>query len=196
MTYFKELPSLDVLKATFRYEPETGLFWWLEAGQGRRLSVPAGNLRRNGYYCLKVNYEKYMAHRVAWYMGTGIDPDKRQIDHINGIRSDNRLSNLRLATPASNCWNAGPSSRSTSGVKGVSWLKKERKWVARISCRRQRITIGYYNSIEDAHAAYTRAAQELHGEFARDLTGYGSAMIAQPVLSPSTFHLAPQFLRE
>ena len=92
--------------------------------------------------------------------------DETQVDHINGDGLDNRRSNLRIATPCQNAWNQGRSSRNTSGYKGVSWNKKEGKWIARITVKGHRYFLGYFATAELAYAAYCEKSRELHGEFA------------------------------
>jgi len=98
-------------------------------------------------------------------LGLAYDDD-RKVDHINRNGLDNRLSNLRFADPSQNAWNQGRSTRNTSGFKGVSWNKKERKWRARITVRGHRYFLGDFATAEAAYAAYCEAAKRLHREFA------------------------------
>lgn len=93
--------------------------------------------------------------------------DKRNIDHVSGETLDNRRSNLRFATHAQNLRNQGLSRNNTSGYKGVNWHRKTKKWIARITLNRKSIHLGYYDTPELGHAAYTLAAEKYHGEFAR-----------------------------
>ncbi len=92
---------------------------------------------------------------------------RSQVDHASHDTLDNRRSNLRLATHGQNKCNQGKRKDNTSGFKGVSWRKRERKWIARIALEGKRKVIGYYDSAEDAGAAYKAAAIELHGAFAK-----------------------------
>lgn len=94
-------------------------------------------------------------------------PENLYVDHINGNPLDNRRSNLRLATHAENTRNQRRSRANTSGFKGVHWHKGAAKWQAYISLDGKRRSLGYFQSPESAHEAYLRAAEELHGEFAR-----------------------------
>ncbi|MCH6546434.1 MAG: HNH endonuclease, partial [Deltaproteobacteria bacterium] len=68
----------------------------------------------------------YLVHRTVFYLSHGYLPE--QIDHINGIRSDNRIDNLRGANDCTNAYNRGLQSNNTSGVKGVCWYKSRDKW--------------------------------------------------------------------
>jgi hypothetical protein len=88
------------------------------------------------------------------------------IDHINGIKTDNRLQNLRLATKSQNALNSKRHKDNTSGYKGVSWNKRLAKWGARITINGKYKHIGLFKNVEDAASAYAAAAYMHHGEFA------------------------------
>lgn len=161
------------IREIFSYDSETGQLQWKVAhGQGNRF--PAGQVAGtptvpDGYLavCFSFEGEKQClkAHRVCWYLATGEWP-MLYIDHINGQPTDNRISNLRLATKQQNNANRKASSRCKSGVMGVHKLASGR-WCASISkgngSARQ---IGIYATKEEAGEAYFRAAQERYGEFA------------------------------
>ncbi len=88
-------------------------------------------------------------------------------DHINGDKLDNRRANLRVATQAQNNRNGPKPITNKSGLKGVSWDKVNRKWVAQINFDKKVIFLGRYGTSEEAYAAYCEAAMKYHGEFAR-----------------------------
>ena len=90
-----------------------------------------------------------------------------QVDHINHNTIDNRKANLRLCSCSENLYNQGCKSSNTSGCKGVSWHKRDKKWQALIRVSGKRIHLGYFATKEDAYEAYCKAALELHGEFAK-----------------------------
>jgi hypothetical protein len=94
-------------------------------------------------------------------------PDGLEVDHIDGDGLNNRRCNLRLATRSQNMRNQRLNSRNTSGFKGVSWDKRDKKWLAYIKVYRKKIHLGSFDTPEDAHAAYCDAAARLHGEFAK-----------------------------
>ena len=94
------------------------------------------------------------------------DNDKRIPDHINKNSLDNRRSNLRPATYIQNGMNSGLRKNNTSGFKGVSWDKRKGKWKAAIMHNRKTKFLGYFDTPEEGHAAYCKAAVELVGEFA------------------------------
>lgn len=88
------------------------------------------------------------------------------VDHINENKIDCRKENMRLCTNAQNCANRGKNKNNTSGFKGVTWSKKEKKWIAQIMVNRKHKRIGCFSTAEEAQAAYNTAALQLHGEFA------------------------------
>ena len=100
-----------------------------------------------------------LLHRVIM----GVDDRWTLIDHIDGNRLNNSRSNLRVCTQQQNLCNRGKQTNNTSGFKGVSWLERKQKWRAMISNK----FIGYFKTAEEGHRAYVKAAQELHGEFAK-----------------------------
>lgn len=150
------------LSEELNYDPASGRFSWKKE---------PGTIS-NGYRLLRVNQKNMWAHRVAWLLATGEDPEGKVVDHINGNRLDNRIDNLRLATYSQNSANAKRHSRNTSGLKGASRVKKNGKWTGRwqasITYQRRQINLGYFDTKEEAHAAYLEAARSLQGEFAHD----------------------------
>lgn len=160
------LPSPDILRQLLRYEPETGkLFWrfrpreffesdwpfsrWNTRWAGREAFTAkiAGGYKTGGLFSIDLR-----AHRVIWAMETGAWPSD-QIDHINGVRHDNRMENLRLADQAENMKNAARPSDNTSGFIGVSWSKRKSRWIAYINANGVRHQLGVYRDINDAVSA-------------------------------------------
>lgn len=159
--------TAEEARQLFHYNPETGELTWKVSLSTR---APVGHIVRSkdgaGYYRVGVRGKKYKAHRIAWLMTYGQWP-KGQIDHINGIRMDNRLCNLREASNAENQRNRAAQRNNTSGFKGVYWDKSRSKWLAKIDVGGERHHLGRYKTPEEAHAAYCKAAEEFHGEFAK-----------------------------
>ena len=106
------------------------------------------------------------AHRVAWMIARGDIPDGMVIDHLDGNQSDNRLLNLRLATQSENLFNKRAQANSKTGVKGVSLHSLTNKWVASVRQNGKQKHLGLFDSIEEARAAYIKAADEIQGQFA------------------------------
>jgi hypothetical protein len=124
----------------------------------------AGSISSQGYVLLQVCKRRYQAHRLAWLYVYGEIPSQ-QVDHVNGIRSDNRIANLRLATNSQNQGNRSINCNSQSGHKGVQWSKQKRKWKAVIQVSGRRKFIGYFDTIDDAGSAYRHAAKSYFGEY-------------------------------
>lgn len=127
--------TIDILKEEIRYNPEDGTFVRLKSrGNQNGGSLIKNSLNRDGYMDIRVRgleisgqSKKYKAHRLAWMYMTGSFPEN-EIDHINGIRNDNRWSNLREVTRSENQRNRAIQSNSPSGILGVTWCKRSFKW--------------------------------------------------------------------
>lgn len=105
----------------------------------------------------------YRAHRLVWLHVYGVWP-LYEVDHINGIRDDNRLCNLRLATRGENSQNRHNQKQANnkSGVLGVCWSTREGKWVASLNLRRRKVHCSYHKRFEDAVAARAKAKEKYH----------------------------------
>lgn len=150
------------LKELLDYDPGTGVFTW-RIGRGFRAKAGsvAGRVNKRGYWEVSVDHKRYRSHRLAWLYIYGELPPN-QIDHINRIRTDNRISNLRLATIPENNQNQGKRRDNTSGVIGVYWDKKNGKWKAQISLNGRVMSLGRYETIEEATTARVAAKAKLH----------------------------------
>ena len=182
-------PDVDLVRELLHYDPATGSLTWREREprhfpgteeQKRRYCSlwngsfagrPALNCPDFGYRSGSLLGRKALAHRVAWAVHYGKWP-KNQIDHINGVRDDNRICNLRDATLVENRRNARMDKRNTSGVTGVCYDKTYERWRATISRRGRRVYLGTFEFFEDAIAARKEAERQadyadLHGSEAR-----------------------------
>jgi hypothetical protein len=178
------LPPIELLHKFFRYDGETGaIFWRTRTADTFRMSpifsqeivcrrwnsTRSGNradsISGNGYRQVNVSWDGkkkcLIAHRIVWALTYGVWPID-QIDHINGIRSDNRLSNLRAVTASQNQQNLGKMSNNTSGICGVNWKKDCKKWRAEIQVNGKYFYLGMFPTIEEAAAARAAASRE-HG---------------------------------
>lgn len=156
----------DDLRAILRYEEDTGLFYWRSPRCQRWAIRPAGTWHPRGYRAITVFEKRYLIHRLAWFYVHGEWPE--QIDHINGVRDDNRLSNLRPATQAQNNANSARRKDNTSGAKGVYFCKQHDRWTARIKPPDgKRLSLGFYKTADEAALAYAEAAKVHFGEYAR-----------------------------
>ena len=137
------------------YDPDTGVF--------TRTTVLGKEAdASDGYVRIKIGGKTWMAHRLAWIYKYGSIPEGYQIDHINGVRHDNRISNLRLATQAQQCQNRKKRSNNTSGHVGVTFNKALQAWAARVNVDGERIHLGYFASLEEAVRVREEAKARLH----------------------------------
>ena len=150
------------------YDPETGLFTWKVNVKGGRAQIGkvAGGINAYGYIQIRFEGRHHRAHRLAWLYMTGRWP-RNLLDHIDGDRQNNRFCNLREANNSQNNWNSVRPRHNTSGFKGVSWSKTVGKWSSSIKVGGTQRHLGYFDTPENAHAAYAAAASEMHGEYMR-----------------------------
>lgn len=151
---------------TVDYDPETGIFTWPKTLKNQWAGKQAGTIVTKGYRQIMLGQCHYMAHRLAWFLVTGQWPSS-QIDHINGIKDDNRFANLREASNRENKQNSSIRADNTSGFKGVSYSKQACKWSAYIYVNGKQKKLGLFARKENAALAYNFAALEYFGKFAR-----------------------------
>jgi len=154
-----KLPPHEQMLSAITYDPLTGLF----TKPGKPAS--RGNSDIRGYLCVSVLNQNYRAHRLAWYCMTGSWP-VGEIDHINGVKVDNRWINLRLCNHQQNNHNQGMRRTNSSGIKGVYWNKSQRKWRGQVCLNYKVHHTKGFEQIGEAAAAVRVLRDELHGEFA------------------------------
>lgn len=155
---------LDVerLREVLNYDPETGIFRWKISPRNRTLPGDiAGFKNDSGYMLCTIDQQTIRLHRAAWALHYGEMP-RKHIDHINGIRDDNRIENLRLATVSENCQNSALRKTSKTGVKGVHFRKDTGKFSVTITVNKKTMHLGCFDKIEDAKAARLRAEEIYH----------------------------------
>ena len=119
---------------------------------------------KNGYRHGRINQRTYLAHRVIWAIHYGEWPNG-EIDHINGCKTDNRIENLRIASPSENRCNRGKQGNNTSGYKWVYFNKRLSHWYAEIRKDGKKVYLGSCKNPEDAHRLYTNSMEKYHGDF-------------------------------
>ncbi|MFW5447681.1 MAG: HNH endonuclease signature motif containing protein [Methylophagaceae bacterium] len=150
------------LMNALHYNEVTGYFTWKVSNNNRiKIGDRAGyTSKRSGYTKIKINRKLYQAHRLAWLYIYGVSPTK-EIDHIDHIRTNNSISNLREVTRQENSKNARIRSNNSSGVTGISWFKQTFRWHVQIhDLGGNSKHIGYYINFEDARKARKSAEQE------------------------------------
>lgn len=152
----KSLPKLSTLRKYLSYDPITGVLQWkIAKSKSLKGTNINGSISGNGYRMICIDYKHYYVHRIAYYMFRGLQP--MVIDHINGDKLDNRIINLRNTTQQRNLWNIRKQINNTSGVIGVAWVEKKKKWKASIQMNRKGIHLGLFVSRDLAEAAYKGA---------------------------------------
>lgn len=150
--------TLERLKGLLRYDPMTGLFWWTQKpkNQTQAGSVAGCPITKDGYIRIKIEGRRYFAHRLAWVYVHGTWPS-HEIDHKDRNRSNNAITNLREATRRQNNRNRV--------TKGYSFNKRDRKFCAQIIVHGRTVSLGRFDTAEEASAAYKRVHTKLAGEF-------------------------------
>jgi hypothetical protein len=164
------MPSYEKLHSLFEYKD--GMLFH-KAGKsdsmGRSMNhlagQKAGTLHPLGYRKVSVDQQPYMEHRVIWKMFNK-DFKDGTLDHINNNRTDNRIENLRLASRAENNQNAVIRKDNTSGVKGVNWNKRDKRWTASIMINGKRKALGNFKDLALATEFVQLARDMVHGKFA------------------------------
>lgn len=178
----KPLPPLSVLERVLSYNKETGEFIWrkmpedllpeknIRNGWNKKFAgTSAGSVyKMHGREKLSIGLfgESYLLHRIAWVMGGNEMPhDDFHIDHINGNPLDNRLCNLRVATNSQNVSNGNVRKNNTSGIRGVSYFKRDRKWGATIRLNGKTLHLGTFNTKGEAAIVSAKASLRYFGKF-------------------------------
>ena len=154
----------ELLKEHLEYRD--GHLWWIKPTNRRiKISQQFGTRHIHGYRQGYLKGKRHKEHRLIWLYHYGEWP-KEHIDHINGIRDDNRSENLREATNQQNQFNRKSEKDSSSQYKGVSWYKLSKKWRAYYQHKGKLYYLGLYETEEEAAEAYRKATEHLHKEYA------------------------------
>jgi hypothetical protein len=145
------------LKELLNYNPENGKFVWRFGRSGVQAGRIAGTINGNGYRVIRVDGTLYQAHRLAVLYMEGYFPELT-VDHELRDKLDNRYDGLREASQQCQMRNRGMFKNNTSGIRGINWYKRKRKWEASIGLNSKLKHLGYFDNLLDA--SYTRYAAE------------------------------------
>jgi hypothetical protein len=159
----EKILTKEYLHEIFEYKDGI-LYWKLKSRRNLIQGNIAGRFRTDGYIAIGINRKIYKAHRLIFMMHHGFFP--KFIDHINNIKHDNRIENLRESTHSENCLNRKLRSDNVSNSKGVSWVEANKAWRVRVSDHGVRKFLGYYKDFEVANLVATEARKKYHKEFA------------------------------
>lgn len=167
--------SAENVRTLLDYDPETGKFIWrqrairpqkyfrrTDAGWNTRFAgkAVADRVHRHGHLQIGLFCKTYMAHIIAWMHYYGENPTEH-IDHIDGNPANNRIRNLRLANQTQNMMNSKLRRDNTSGVKGVYWRNKEKKWAAQLTINKKVTPLGFFDHFEEA-VVVRKVMEQIH----------------------------------
>ena len=158
--------TAEYVRSILAYDQNTGILMWKVSRPPRgKKGQEAGITNGQGSRSIGIRRRMYFAHRLAWLIMTGEWPPA-QIDHKNGIPTDNRWENLRAATHSQNKCNQRVNKSNKAGIKGVHKRKDCNRWAAFIQINRKTHYLGLFKTADAAKAAYEQAALRHHGDFA------------------------------
>jgi hypothetical protein len=158
--------TAEFVAGILHYNRETGEFTWISGRGSAKAGSVAGSPDSDGYIAIGIAGARYLAHRLAWLVEYGSWPDGC-VDHIDCIKTNNAVRNLRLADQSQNRCNVRRQRVNSTGFKGVHYNKHAKRFRAIAKARGESRFLGYFDRPEDAHAAYCAAIEEMHGEYAR-----------------------------
>lgn len=178
-------PSQEEVKRRLSYDCMTGIFIWRpiaiitwqhKVWNTKHAGTVAGGLNKKGYLSIRLHEKTYFAHRLAYIYEHGIPIDHLFIDHVNGVISDNRIANLRIATVSENAQNRSMKSYGASGILGVKEIKSSGKWMAYARKDRSSVTIGVFDDKKSAkEASFEWRLANFHAFSGRDSNDQGAS---------------------
>ncbi|HHJ4378095.1 TPA: HNH endonuclease [Citrobacter freundii] len=170
------LMSVGDIRDLIDYNPENGVLTAKVNFSGRQAGSVIGSQTWQGYYAFSLFGKKCFAHRLAWLLHYGEWPSQ-PIDHINGIKTDNSIRNLRLCSLSQNQFNKPTQKNNTTGVKGVYWNKRDKRYVASVQFNGKKYSAGHHKDIDSAKEAVMKLREKLAGEF----TNHGEFELAAKI---------------
>lgn len=164
MSMKHETLSRDYVIKTLEYVPDTGVLLRKKPCPRTKSGAIAGSVTPYGYRYIQLKGKKYAAHRLVWLIEHGCFPEF-DIDHIDGNKLNNRITNLRDATRMQNSQNRGAQKNNKFGLRGVSYNTRLKKYIAQIQHDGVNRHLGVFMTPEEAHDAYIEAAKSLFTHF-------------------------------
>ena len=157
-------PTKERLEELFDYQPESGLFFRKQKNSRAKAGSIAGHIKDNGYIAINVDGGKYHAHRLAWIYINGCEPSG-DIDHIDGDRTNNRISNLRNVSRSTNLENIkkAKSHNKSTGILGA--YPSGNGFTSKIQVKGKTYHLGSFKTVEQASTAYMEAKRKYHEGF-------------------------------
>lgn len=155
----------ELIAETFEYKD--GALYWKKPTHPNKdylIGTLAGSIHKTGYRHITWMNNINKAHRLIFMLHYGYMP--KEIDHINGDRADNRLENLREVTRSQNQYNKTPQAN-TSGVRNVSWHKKSKAWIVRLTMQGKTVFQQYFKDLELAELVAIEARDKFFGKYNR-----------------------------
>jgi len=155
--------TFEKVRQMFIFDEITGLFTRrIKTGRGTHVGQEVGSWDMHGYKTVRIEKASYKLHRLAWLYVYGYWPDG-DVDHINGVRHDNRFSNLRAVSRQTNLQNQrrATSQNKSTGILGV-YMARLGNFYAAISVNNKKKHLGTFPTIEDAKQAYLEAKRRVH----------------------------------
>jgi hypothetical protein len=152
------------IKSIFYYE-NGNLFWKIKKSKKTVIGTKAGTktAKLDDYKRVRMDKKDYLLHRIVFLYHFGYLP--KYVDHIDGIKTNNLIENLRECDQSENMCNVKKLTTNSSGIKGVSWRKDTSKWRARVRFRNKEFFIGYFDDLQTAENSARLFREELHKEF-------------------------------
>lgn len=162
---------VEIIKEYLSYDPDSGVFAWVKRSSDKSaIGSRAGRARApGGYRQITLKGVTMYEHRVAYVYVHGSIPSGRSIDHINGLKGDNRIANLRVATGSQNLANLSAKKDNTSGCKNVHWCATKKRWIAKVKKNGRSVYVGSFQDFDKATSAAMDARVAAFGEFASQL---------------------------
>jgi len=151
--------TYELASKYLRYEPDTGKIYWIKDLARAKSGDEAGTARKDGYRHIFIKRNGIRSHRMAWLLHYGKLPEN-SIDHINGVKYDNRIVNLRDVTKRENEKNMPRPANNTSGFMGIYWNKLTKNWRVKIEVDGKQIHVGYFKEKSSAIQARIKANEK------------------------------------